>query len=140
MGRVIGKKHVRHGPVSAIPLHVERESVFLLKTRTPYVLAIKRISKMLEKFDATRANRKHSTGDYKRVKYVAVKAMGRAISLAVLVGLFFEHERRLRVEYVTGTVLVLDEFTAEDSENDEEDEMRKRAVSCLEVRVWLGRE
>lgn len=138
MGRVIGKTHIRHGPIGAIPLETEMQSTFLVKASTPYILAIKRISKMLAKFESSPSqHRKFHGGEYKKVQFIRVKAMGRATSSALSIGIHFEHDQKYHTEYITGTLLVLDEFTSPADAGDDSSELKKRLVSTLEIRIWL---
>lgn len=141
MGRVIGKTHIRHGPSGPIPLETEAQSTFLVKSTTPYILAIKRITKMLAKFESSPSqHRRFHGGEYRKVQYIRVKSMGRAIPSALSIGIHFEHNHQYHTEYITGTTLVLDEFTSPNDSDDDSSEMKKRLVSTLEIRIWLKKE
>lgn len=132
------KRLIKHSPNTQIVGVVQRETTFLVKLRTPFVSAIKQITKILQKFDKLRLNhRKYNNGEYKRVRYITVKGAGRAIEKAIAVGAKFA-EMDYKVDYLTGSVEVLDEFKGDDSDDDSE--FAKRMVSYIEARIWLKRD
>lgn len=137
---------IKHSPNSKIGLKTEADTTFLVKSKTPYISAIKRIDKMLEKFDkASLDHKKYQRGEYKKVKYVVVKGMGRAIEKTTSIGLHYMTQKAYKVDIRTGTVEVLDEiktalaYSSKD-DSDEESLFKKRNASFVEVRVWLKRQ
>ncbi|CUM62834.1 uncharacterized protein PRCAT00000392001 [Priceomyces carsonii] len=141
--RRIKGRQIKHAPLVPIKLVVEHETQILIKTSTPYVAALKRIRKALDKFDKTStSNKKYCNGEYKKVKYISVKGMGRAIEKTLSIGLNFQDELGYRIDILTGSVEVLDEFEVDDENGEEEYEesvYKKRMVSFVEVRIFLKR-
>lgn len=72
--------------------------------------------------------------------------MGKAIENTLSIALKFQDELNYKVDILTGSVEVLDEFqigtNGDDSDNDYNDEtlFKKRMVSYIETRIWLKRE
>lgn len=142
-------KHIKHSPNYQIVLKIERETTFLVKSSSPFIAAVKRINKMLEKFSKASGskNAKFRGGDYQKVKYVTVKGMGKSIEKTLSLGLKYQNELMHKVDIVTGGVEVLDEFKVK--EEDEDDEMddgdrksvyKNRMVSFVECRIWIKRD
>lgn len=131
---------VKHSPNTKLQLLVQRETTFLVRAKTPYIAAIKRIDKIFEKFDK---NPKFKRGEYKKVNYITVKGMGRAIDTTVSLGLHYKG-KHYKVETLTGTVEVLDEIVTElnldTKDSDTESLYRKRKASYVEIRIWLKRD
>ena len=70
---------------------------------------------------------------------VVLVATGRAIERAVDVGGFFTREKDLVVLVRTRTVRAVDDVVAVDEEEDVEDQVRVRCVSCVEVGIrWAS--
>ena len=138
--RIVGKTHIKHSPNNEIQTLVERETCYLVKSGTPFISAVKRIMQILSKFDKSQIkHRRFQGGEYKKVKYITAKGMGKAIEKALSIGIKFE-ELEYKVEYLTGSVEVLDEYK-EDSEEEEEGSIyEKRMVSYIEARIWLKKE
>ncbi|CUM54548.1 uncharacterized protein AC631_02255 [Debaryomyces fabryi] len=143
----INGKHIKHSPNTLPLLKIEHETTFLVKSSTPYISAMKRIQKILAKFDkSVLPNKKYQNVDYKKVKYVTVKGMGKAIENTLSIALKFQDELNYKVDILTGSVEVLDEFQLAsndgDSDNDYNDDKiyKKRMVSYIEARIWLKRE
>lgn len=143
----VNGKHIKHSPNTLPILKLEHETTFLVKSSTPYISALKRIQKILAKFDkSVLPNRKYQNVEYKKVKYVTVKGMGKAIENTLSIALKFQDERNYKVDILTGSVEVLDEFQVasndDDSDNDYNDDkiFKKRMVSYIEARIWLKRE
>ena len=110
--------------------------------------------------------RKFQNDQYKRVKYITVKGMGKTIEKTLKLAMHFQ-QLGYKVDIITGSVQVLDEFEKkvlapagidnedlrmgiEEEEEDDDDERnsltdyeteyKKRMVSSVEARVWLQRE
>lgn len=142
----IAGKHIKHSPNTQIRLKIENETTFLVKSTTPYISALKRIQKILAKFDkSVLPNKKYQNMEYKKVNYITVKGMGKAIENTLSIALKFQDELNYKVDILTGSVDVLDEFNVnagDDSDNDYNDDtiFKKRMVSYVESRIWLKRE
>lgn len=142
----IAGKHTKHSPNTQIRLKIENETTFLVKSTTPYISALKRIQKILAKFDkSVLPNKKYQNMEYKKVNYITVKGMGKAIENTLSIALKFQDELNYKVDILTGSVDVLDEFNVnagDDSDNDYNDDtiFKKRMVSYVESRIWLKRE
>lgn len=138
MPPITTKRHIRHSPNNELVLKVQQETEFLVKSSTPYVAAVKRITKKLAKFEkSATSNNKHHQGEYLKVKHISVKGMGRAIEKTISIGLAFKNEN-YKVDIYTGGTQVLDEFRGNDSD-DEEVTFQKRLVSYVEIRIHLKR-
>lgn len=138
---------IKHRPNTAIATQIEKETTFLVKAQTPYIAAIKRIDRILAKFDVTNIDhKKFQRGQYKSVKYIRVKGMGRAIDKATSIALHYMVKKSYKVDIYTGTVEVVDEvsggseYKTKDGDSDCETTFRKRNTSCVEVKIWLKRE
>lgn len=137
---------IKHSPNTRIELKTDTDTTFLVKTNTPFISAVKRIDKILEKFDKTNVDhRKYQRGEYKKVKYISVKGMGRAIEKTTSLGLHFMTKKAYRVDIMTGTLEVLDEirtvlnYSSKD-DSDEETLYKTRSASYVEARIWLKRD
>ncbi|KAK6201520.1 Rpp20 subunit of nuclear RNase MRP and P-domain-containing protein [Scheffersomyces amazonensis] len=153
----IAGRHIKHSPNVRIESAVERETTFLVKSSTPFVSAVKKIQRSLDKFDKSmissnsrsRGKTKYQNGEYKKVNYIVVKGMGKTIEKALSLALYFDEELHYQVDIITSTVKVLDEFREQVPEEakqefDDGDEFndsvyRKRSVSSIEVRIWVKR-
>lgn len=140
----LNAKHIKHSPNTTPYLQVVCDTTFLVKSKTPYVSALKRITKKLDKYTrATQLRDRHSLGAYKKVQYITVKGMGRAIEKTLLLALEFQDRLMYRTDIQTGSVEVIDEFKMEDGadsdwdEDDRELVYKKRMVSYVEVRIWI---
>ncbi|SGZ49929.1 CIC11C00000000796 [Sungouiella intermedia] len=136
---------IKHSPNTAISNQIEKETTFLVKAATPYMSAIKRIDRILAKFDPTSIDhKKFQRGQYKKIQYIRVKGMGRAIDKTTSIGLHYM-KNAYKVDIYTGTVEVVDEISTEsyktkDDDSDSESTFRKRNASCVEVKIWLKRQ
>lgn len=136
-------------PASRILNKVQHETHINIKSNTPYVSAVKRVCKTLDKFDLNPTNQhnKHRQGEYKHVKYIKLKGMGKAILNTISIGLHFQAHKGYNIEVYTGTAEVLDRVAVVGSEaietkdggTEQQSELRKRSVSCVEVKIWLKR-
>lgn len=134
------KRHIRHSPNTELLLTVQQETQFLVKSSTSFIAAVKRITKTLEKFDKDGTHKKYHRGEYKKVKYICVKGMGRAMEKTISIGLWFQNDLNYRVEVKTGGTEVLDEFRHGENEDDDgETTFQKRMVSYVEVHIHLKR-
>lgn len=134
-------KITRHSSNTQILPQAEKETTVFIKTATPYVSALKRIDKILEKFEKSHPRKKFQGGEYKKIKYVRVKGMGKAIEKVLSVGVHYQ-QREHKVDVYTETINVVDEvkqkkYETKDDESDDESELRGRSVGCVEVKVWL---
>ncbi|KAI5968960.1 hypothetical protein CANMA_001956 [Candida margitis] len=150
MAKRIQGKHIKHSAQTTRLTETQFNSTFLVKSSTPFISAIKRINKQLTKFAKQQGSqRKFQNDQYKKVKYIAVKGMGRTIEKTLKLAMHFQSQG-YKVDILTGSVQVLDEFEKRvesfnpDSilaaEMDYETEYKKRMVSSVEARVWLQRE
>lgn len=114
-------QHIRHKPSKLTETFLDRECTFLVKGTSNYVVAIKRVTKMLD-----RVKKK-----YPRVSYIKVKAMGRAIPTAMCVALHFKPDRK--VDILTGTVSVVDELRKSVANV----VVQERKQSSVEVHVYV---
>jgi ribonuclease P/MRP protein subunit POP7 len=109
-------------------LSTEAQATFLVKSTTPYVYAIKKIDKIIGNFTSKK-------NLFKNVHYITVKGMGKAILKTANIGMKFQTDGTYRVDFLTGSVEVLDEILGDDDED--ESQYKKRMVSYLEVRIWI---
>ncbi|KAI5965559.1 uncharacterized protein KGF55_000921 [Candida pseudojiufengensis] len=165
-------KHIKHSPNINIQSETQFNSTFLVKSSTPYVSALKKIDKILTKFNKSKnqhqnsnssSNKKFQNENYKKLKYITVKGMGKTIEKTLKIAMNFKFELNYKVDIITGSIQVLDEFEKksepmsieeknaiafsianedDDKDNDDEPEReyQKRMVSYVEARIWLKRE
>lgn len=117
MKNKIEGKHIRHAPVRKFKQDDSNYS-FYFKSSTPVVSAVKKIDKKLAKLTGNK-------------RYISVFAMGRSINNACKLSVNYQ-ERSFRVDVLTGTTTLLDEFEVKDEEN----VLKKRSISHIELRVW----
>lgn len=149
--RIEGKL-IKHSANTNIRLVVEQETTFLMKSSTPFVSALKKINKIMDKFNKTltKDTNKYQRGEYKKLKYITVKGMGKSIENTLGIANRLQNDYHYKVDILTGTVEVLDEFAkSEESLTTGETNSKggdplitfqKRKVSTIELRVWLKRE
>ncbi len=135
LGRIDGKQLVKHAPPRTYHENETQKMVFV-RSSTPFVSAIKRIEKCLEgyRLKPNRRGRlasKHGT----REAFVIVKGMGKAIPKVLNIGLHFKYEKNARLDVYTKTIGVIDEFKADAKDSNDDDELRKRNVSSIEIRI-----
>ncbi|KAG5418770.1 hypothetical protein I9W82_003488 [Candida metapsilosis] len=156
VNRIQGK-HIKHSPQTKRLTETQFNSTFLVKSSTPFISAIKRINKQLAKFTKQQAGggtgqRKFQNEQYKKVKYLTAKGMGKSIEKTLKLAMHFQSQG-YKVDILTGSVQVLDEFEKKvvvhsDGDDDYEGvdredletEYKKRMVSSVEARIWLQRE
>lgn len=116
------KKHPTIKPIS----HKQTHSTIYLKSKTPYVSALKRINKFL-----TNVNKTGST-------YVTVLGMGKAVEKALCLACHFQDQSLKRVETLTKSINVMDELSKQDDEDssDADAELHKRTISGVEIRIY----
>lgn len=145
----INGKHVRHSANINSQLVIEKETTFFVKSSTPFVSGLKRINKMLNKFNKTitRHTNKYQGGEYKKVKYITVKGMGKSIENTLGIANKLQNDLHYKVDILTGTVEVLDEFEPFEEQDHHKHKnsidditFQKRKVSTIELRIWLKRE
>lgn len=147
------KKIIKHAPLK-IYNHIELDTTLYIKSNTPFVSAIKRIEKMINKFDEI-PNKKGELirrGNLsKKCKYITVKGMGKSINKVLNIGIHFKYEEKFNVDIFTKTIGVLDEFISDekktsDANNDNVDDtdgsdddsiLRKRNVGAVEIRIYI---
>lgn len=153
--RIQGKRHIKHSPNLAPFNETQNASNFLIKSSTPYVSAIKQITKKLNKFSKSKNSHtinKFQNEQYKTIKYITVKGMGKTIEKVASIGTHFQKD--YKVDVLTGSTTVLDEFAPiesnqePDNENKSDDDddgddktiYKKRTVSSIEIRIWIKRD
>lgn len=113
----MSETHIKHSANRGILLQIDKETIFFVKSSTPFISAVKRVQKM---------NHRLEKGLMMKVKGVKIKGMGKAIEKTLAIGNYFK-ERDYKVEVFTGSEEVLDEFVGE------ERRYEKRMVSFVEV-------
>lgn len=138
----IDGKHIKHSANINLQKNVEKETTFLVKSSTPFVSALKKINKMLDKFNKTvnKSTNKYQGGEFKKVKYIVVKGMGKSIESTLGLAGIFQDQHDYKVDILTGSVEVLDEFVPEENKTLDDIIYKKRMVSSIELRIWLKRE
>ncbi|CAX41966.1 subunit of ribonucleases P/MRP, putative [Candida dubliniensis CD36] len=155
--RIQGKRHIKHSPNLTPFNETQNASNFLIKSSTPYISAIKQITKKLNKFSKSKNSHtvnKFQNEQYKTIKYITVKGMGKTIEKVASIGIHFQKD--YKVDVLTRSITVLDEFAPiesnqepknegsshnDDEEDEEEDTIyEKRTVSSIEIRIWIKRD
>lgn len=148
------KKIIKHAPLKVYN-HIELDTTLYIKSNTPFISAIKRIEKMINKFDEI-PNKKGELvrrGNLsKKCKFVTVKGMGKSISKVLNIGIHFKYEEKFNVDIFTKTIGVLDEFISDekndvqnnnsiddnfDDYSDDDSILRKRNVGAVEIRIYI---
>ncbi|SCU87237.1 LAME_0D09296g1_1 [Lachancea meyersii CBS 8951] len=123
---------VKHPSVKVLS-HKQIKTTIYLKSKTPYISALKRVTKFMTQLQRQGA------------EYVTVLGMGKAVEKTLSIACHFQEEKGKKVVVLTQSVALLDEILADenDDENveDIEDEdretvLRKRTVSGVEVRIY----
>lgn len=141
----IQKKVIKHAPLRPY-VHTELDTTVYVKSKTPFVSAVKRIEKMISKFDMIPNKR----GKFVRkgnisgsCNYIVVKGMGKSIGKAINIGLHFKFQENFCVDIFTKTVGVLDELVDQDDDGASEDSgrqdtvLQKRNVGAVEIRIYV---
>ncbi|CCF59247.1 hypothetical protein KAFR_0G02130 [Kazachstania africana CBS 2517] len=124
-------KLVRKYPTVKESSHIEIKSTIYIKSKTPYISAIKRISKKLQ--DPKPAN----------IKYITIMGMGKAVEKTLSIACYFQTKKQRKVEIITTSVDVIDEIATEDNEEspvsteDLETTLKKRTISGLRVKIYV---
>lgn len=147
--RYESKKIIKHAPLRPY-IHTELDSTVYVKSNTPFISAIKRIEKMISRFDEIpnkRGEMVRKGNISKKCNHITVKGMGKSIDKVVNIGLHFKFEEKFTVDIFTKSVGVLDEFVDKevnkgddynsDDDEDEESVLRKRNVGAVEVRIYI---
>jgi len=119
--RVQGK-HIRHDPSKKFKFS-DLETTIHIKSSTPYISAIKRCQKLLGNLPKKQP----------KAQYITIMGMGAAIEKTMSIGVFFQKEQGLKVDMLTKSVEVLDEFDDENLDNDTI--YRKRKISAVELHI-----
>lgn len=123
---------------------IEKETTYLVKSTTPFISGLKRIKKIIDKFENenTSSNehlKKYRKGDYKNIKFIKIKGMGKAIEKTISLGLHFNENYKICI--YSGTCEVLDELIFdENSESEnalEKQTFKRRNVSFVEIHIFL---
>lgn len=148
--KLLNTNHIKHSPNIQLKTKIENETTFLVKSSTPFISAIKSINRKLEKFDKNALpSKRYQRGDYKKVKYLTIKGMGKSIEKTLSLGLTYQDKLHYKIDISTKTVEVLDEIKPKASElivddSDDDDnvpsEYKTRRTSSVEIKIWLKRE
>lgn len=124
-------KLIKKRPTVKTLSHKQIKTTIYIKTTTPYVSGLKRIKKFLSQTS------KHGA------KYVTVMGMGKALEKTLALGAYFGQEKGHKVDTLTRTVKVIDEFkdlecveTEDIEEEDEETFLKRRTLSGVELRIY----
>ncbi|CCH40624.1 Ribonuclease P protein subunit p20 [Wickerhamomyces ciferrii] len=115
-------KHIRHAPSKQFK-YSDLETSVHIKSSTPYISAIKRINKLLNKLPKSQP----------KFKEITVLGMGATIEKTLSIGVYFQKDQGLKVDILTKSVDVLDEFDDEDLDHDTI--YKKRKVTAVELRI-----
>lgn len=147
LSRYESKKLIKHAPLRPY-IHNELDTTVYIQSKTPFISAVKRIEKIINKFDKipNKNGELVSRGNLRKsCKFITVKGMGKSIEKVINIGLHFKYDENFTVDIFTKSVGVLDEFVdAHDEENtkadseDDENLLRKRNVGAVEVRIYIN--
>ncbi|SCU94683.1 LANO_0E07668g1_1 [Lachancea nothofagi CBS 11611] len=112
--------------------HKQIKTTIYVKSKTPYVSALKRTNKFLRQL------KRHGA------EYVTIMGMGKAVEKTLAIGCHFQEEKGKKVIVSTQSVDVLDEIAQESAyesledveEEDMETTLRKRTTSGVIVRIY----
>lgn len=112
--------------------HKKIKNTIYVKSNTPYVSALKRVNKFLERLQKTGGS-----------THISLLGMGKAIEKTLSIGCHFQTAKGRKVDILTTSVDVIDEL--EEMEQEEEDildedketVLKKRTISGVEVRIYL---
>lgn len=149
--RYDSKKLIKHAPLRPY-VHTELDTTVYVKSSTPFMSAVKRIEKMMSKFEEI-PNKKGNLirrGNVSlKCKFITVRGMGKSIDKVVNLGLHFKFEEKCTVDIFTKSVGVLDEFVGKETDKEEKEDvpgeeegeddsvLRKRNVGAIEVRIYI---
>lgn len=129
-------KLIRKRPTIKVLSHKKIKTTIYVKSSTPYVSALKRITKFLDNLE------KHGS------TYVSVLGMGKAVEKTLSLGCHFEQNKNKRVHILTKTIDLLDEVLQEveneeeegqEAEIEDEDKdtiLKKRRVCGVELKIY----
>lgn len=139
--------HIKRSPPKPLLNKTQQETLVLIKSSTPFQSALKRIDRILERFDKQTGpvlhHSKYQNGEYKKVKYVVIKGMGKCVQKTISIALNYQ-TKNYTVDIYTGTVEVVDTIgngeVVETREGPQEQtKSQLRAVGYVEARIWLKR-
>lgn len=135
------KQLVKHKPLRPYT-QTESDHTVYVKSKTPFISAVKRINKILSKYETipNKRGKYVSKGNVSgNIEYITVMGMGKSIEKTVNIGVYFKFDLDFKVDIITKSVGVLDEFRPNgDDDGDDSDEiLRKRNVGGVEVRIYL---
>lgn len=110
-------KHIKHS--SSQFKYSNLQTTVHIQRKTPFVSALKRVSKQLSQLSAKQPN----------VSYITVLGMGAAIEKTMALGVHFQAQGK--VDVLTKTITVMDEF-----EEDDDSTFKKRVISGVELHVY----
>lgn len=137
--------HIKRSPAQGLLSKTQLDTLVLVKTSTPYQSALKRIDRILDKFDKQTGpvlhRSKYQNGEYKKVKYIVIKGMGKCIQKTISIALHYQTKGYV-VDIYTGTVEVVDTVgngeVIETREGPQEQTTNQvRAVGYVEAKIWL---
>ncbi|EJS44769.1 pop7p [Saccharomyces arboricola H-6] len=128
-------KRVKKHPSLKTLTHKQIHTTIFIKSKTPYVSALRRINKFLDNVH------KHGSS------YVVVLGMGKAVEKTLALGCHFQDQKNKKIEVFTKSIEVLDEVLTGDQEDiesegdvdddDKETELKKRTISGVELRIYV---
>ncbi|AET40939.1 ribonuclease P/MRP protein subunit POP7 Ecym_7087 [Eremothecium cymbalariae DBVPG len=126
-------KLVRKRPTVKTLNHKKLKNVLYVKSKTPYVSALKRINKWLERLQT----QKQSSD-----KYITLLGMGKAIEKTLSIACHFQEIKKCKVGIKTISTEVVDEIAEDDEEDDEgikdedrENKLQIRKLSGVEIKI-----
>ncbi|TID28619.1 hypothetical protein CANINC_002375 [Pichia inconspicua] len=128
---------IKHPPLKRFS-YTELDTTIYVKSSTPFMSAVKRINKMITKFEEIpnkRGNLVRRGNVSKKINYVTVKGMGKCLQKVLNIGIYFQNEN-FKVDTYTKTVGVIDEIL-NDPEDKLEADMKKRNVGAIEIRIYV---
>ncbi|ODV97848.1 hypothetical protein PACTADRAFT_36315 [Pachysolen tannophilus NRRL Y-2460] len=127
--RITDSKIIKHAPVRQFK-YSNLQKKYYIKSSTPFISSLKHIDKKLVKLESI-TNKQKS-----KQTYISIFGMGKTIEKVLNIGLHYQDEKHYRIETLTGSTVVLDEFeNLKDFEN--ENILRKRELSGIEIRIYF---
>lgn len=127
---------IKHPPLRPY-VHTELDTTVYVKSSTPFMSAVKRINKIITKFDEipNKRGKPVRRGNIsKKVNYITVKGMGKCVEKVLNLGIHFKSEN-FSVDIYTKTIGVLDEIVNEEDEGCTD--IKKRNVGAIEIRIYV---